>query len=402
MVDNEISLMLKKEGKSKYFLGKKDKYKKYSREEKDVICFECKKPSHIKVEYTKLRKKVESKEIEESNGKSSHWFLDSGCSCHMTRDMFMFLDLKPHKGTISFGARERLVNILHLPLIMFYRYVISFNKDACIIKRNDDNILFIAKRHDNLYRFNLEDLSNQKVTCLILLELLHLDLFGPIRTPSLEGKKYGFVIIGDYFRFTWVYFPSHKHESYEFKTFYEKNGIFHNFSSLKTPQQNGVVERKNRTLQEMVRTMRYENFLPKHFWAKDQLEIFVGYSYTSKAYSVYNSRILIVEEFINVEFNNGLTSNKILLNLEEYFIGSSNKATYAARTLYTPKLSNTKAELDQQTITMDGQPPRDWKFVTYHPQDPILGDRVEGIKPKNIDETLKDNDWTIAMEDELH
>ena len=36
------------------------------------------------------------------------------------------------------------------------------------------------------------------------------------------------------------------------RLFYEKNGIFHNFSSLRTPTQNGVVERKNRTLQEMV------------------------------------------------------------------------------------------------------------------------------------------------------
>jgi len=40
-------------------------------------------------------------------------------------------------------------------------------------------------------------------------------------------------------------------ENAEFKSFYEKNGIFQNFSSPRTPQQNGVVERKNRTLQEM-------------------------------------------------------------------------------------------------------------------------------------------------------
>ena len=41
--------------------------------------------------------------------------------------------------------------------------------------------------------------------------------------------------------------------------------INHNFSAPRTPQQNGVVERKNRTLQEMARTMLNENNLPKYF-----------------------------------------------------------------------------------------------------------------------------------------
>jgi len=57
-------------------------------------------------------------------------------------------------------------------------------------------------------------------------------------------------------------------ENADFKSLCEKNGIFHNFSSLRTPQQNGVVERKNKTLQEMARTMLYENSLPKHLWAE--------------------------------------------------------------------------------------------------------------------------------------
>ncbi len=42
-------------------------------------------------------------------------------------------------------------------------------------------------------------------------------------------------------------------ENEPFETFCEKNGIVHEFSSPRTPQQNGVVERKNRPLQEMAR-----------------------------------------------------------------------------------------------------------------------------------------------------
>ena len=47
------------------------------------------------------------------------------------------------------------------------------------------------------------------------LELLHIDLFGPTQIQSLGGKRYGFVIVDDYSRFTWVYFLSHNHGSFK-------------------------------------------------------------------------------------------------------------------------------------------------------------------------------------------
>jgi transposase InsO family protein len=57
-------------------------------------------------------------------------------------------------------------------------------------------------------------------------------------------------------------------ENEPFETFCEKYGIVHEFSSPRTPQQNGVVERKNGSLQERARTMIHENNLAKHFWAE--------------------------------------------------------------------------------------------------------------------------------------
>ena len=132
------------------------------------------------------------------------------------------------------------------------------------------------------------------------LELLHIDLFGPVTTKSLYESKYGLVIVNDYSRWTWVKFLRGKDCAYDvfsrfctqiqsekemkilkvrndhsiefknepFVTFCEKHGIVLEFSSPRTPQQNGVVERKNRTLQEMTRTMNHENNLAKHFWAE--------------------------------------------------------------------------------------------------------------------------------------
>ena len=46
------------------------------------------------------------------------------------------------------------------------------------------------------------------------LELLHMDLFGPTRTTSLGGKRYGLVIVDDYSRFTWVMFLAHRDETF--------------------------------------------------------------------------------------------------------------------------------------------------------------------------------------------
>ena len=119
------------------------------------------------------------------------------------------------------------------------------------------------------------------------LELLHLDLFGPSRTRSLSGNYYGFFIVDDFSRFTWTLFLSSKDDTFEafikfsnviqnqlslkiislrsdhdgeflnhrFEIYCDEFGISHNFSCPITPQQNGVVERKNRVLEELARTM---------------------------------------------------------------------------------------------------------------------------------------------------
>ncbi|GKB16858.1 retrovirus-related pol polyprotein from transposon TNT 1-94 [Tanacetum coccineum] len=119
-------------------------------------------------------------------------------------------------------------------------------------------------------------------------ELLHMDLFGPSAVRSYGGNRYTIIIVDDYSRYTWTRFLKDKTEvSDKFKIFSKKiqnqlgctivsirtnhsrefdnevqfgefcnaNGITHNFSAPRTPQSNGVVERKNRTLQKMSRTM---------------------------------------------------------------------------------------------------------------------------------------------------
>lgn len=231
------------------------------------------------------------------------------------------------------------------------------------------------------------------ISTSIPLELLHMDLFGTYRTKNLGGNYYAFVIVNDYSRFCWTMFLRSKDETFSvltsfaklsqnkissnivviwsdhenefenhlFKDYCDKYEIEHQFFSLRNPQQNGVVERKNKILEELARTMINESILPKYFWidaistkcyvlnrilicpilnkipyellkgrkpnlshlhvfsckcfilnngkdnpgkfdAKYEECIFLGYSQSSKAYWVYNKRLHIVEESMHVTF----------------------------------------------------------------------------------------------------
>ncbi|GKC16174.1 putative ribonuclease H-like domain-containing protein [Tanacetum coccineum] len=222
--------------------------------------------------------------------------------------------------------------------------------------------------------------------------MLHMDLFGPTFVSSLMHKKYCLVVTDDFSRFSWVFFLRTKDETSEilknfikeienlvdkkvkiirsdngteFKNhvmdeFCREKGIKREYSVARTPQQNGVAERKNRTLIEAARTMLADSKLPTTFWAeavstacyvqnrvlvvkpqnktpyelfrgikpaigfmkpfgchvtilntldklgkfdgKSDEGFFVGYSLSSKAFRVYNIRTRKVQENLHVGF----------------------------------------------------------------------------------------------------
>ncbi|GKB36322.1 putative ribonuclease H-like domain-containing protein, partial [Tanacetum coccineum] len=105
----------------------------------------------------------------------------------------------------------------------------------------------------------------------------------------------------------------------EMNQFCERKGIKRAFSVAKTPQQNGVAERKNRTLIEAAMTMLADSKLPTTFWAeavntacyvqnKADEGFFVGYSINSKAFRVFNNRTRIVEENLHVQFSENISN----------------------------------------------------------------------------------------------
>ncbi|GKA30960.1 retrovirus-related pol polyprotein from transposon TNT 1-94 [Tanacetum coccineum] len=96
------------------------------------------------------------------------------------------------------------------------------------------------------------------------LHLLHMDLFGPVSPMSINHEKYALVIVDEYSRtYNGTEFRNSKLES-----FCDEKGISHNFSFPYTPEQNGVAEKKNKTLIEAARTMLNGSVLSKHFWTE--------------------------------------------------------------------------------------------------------------------------------------
>nr|GEY96679.1 retrovirus-related Pol polyprotein from transposon TNT 1-94 [Tanacetum cinerariifolium] len=104
------------------------------------------------------------------------------------------------------------------------------------------------------------------------LYLLHMDLCGPMSIKSVNGKKYILIIVNDYSRFTWVKFLRSKDETPDFIIKHLKMikevGISHETLVARSPQQNGVVERRNRTLIEAGRTMLIYTQAPLFLWAE--------------------------------------------------------------------------------------------------------------------------------------
>ncbi|GKF32892.1 putative ribonuclease H-like domain-containing protein [Tanacetum coccineum] len=103
-----------------------------------------------------------------------------------------------------------------------------------------------------------------------------MDLFGPTSIRSIDNKHYSLVVTDDFSKFSWVFFLGTEDETFyilrDFITFVEnqltKKEIKRDYSVARTPQQNGVAERKNRTLIEAARTMFADSKLPTMFWTE--------------------------------------------------------------------------------------------------------------------------------------
>ncbi|KAD5317800.1 hypothetical protein E3N88_17746 [Mikania micrantha] len=133
------------------------------------------------------------------------------------------------------------------------------------------------------------------------LELVYGYLCGPISPPTHSGKKYIFLLVDDYTRYMWIYLLSSKDQAFgifrefkklvenevgtklktlrtdrggefnssEFNSFCKEHGIARQLTTPYTPQQNGVVESRNRTMLSTTRSTMKAMSMPQNFWGED-------------------------------------------------------------------------------------------------------------------------------------
>ncbi|GJY88103.1 retrovirus-related pol polyprotein from transposon TNT 1-94 [Tanacetum coccineum] len=297
------------------------------------------------------------------------WYLDSGCSKHMTGNhskLMNFVDKfigsvrfgNDHLGAImgygDYVMGESVISRVYyveglghnlFSVGQFYdsELEVAFRKHTCCVRDLNGTDILKGSHGTNLYTISIDEMMKSSPICLLskaskskswlwhrrlnhlnfgsacqhgkskkfshrpksentnmeVLHTLHMDLCGPMRVQSIKGKKYILVIVDDYSRFTWVKFLRSKNETPEFVTnflkqiqvglnktvkfirtdnetefvnqvmskCYEGVGIFHQKSVLRTPQQNGVVERRNRILVEAASTMLIFSKAPMFLWA---------------------------------------------------------------------------------------------------------------------------------------
>uniref|UniRef100_A0A2N9EML6 CCHC-type domain-containing protein n=1 Tax=Fagus sylvatica TaxID=28930 RepID=A0A2N9EML6_FAGSY len=309
---------------------KKDKDDKSARgrsksKSKTVKCFKCQKKGHMKRECPEWNKGKEESSTSvnvvadsesdgdmlsvssSTDGLNNSWLLDSACSFHVT----------PHRNWFD---TYRSINCGS----------VRMDGVAAVAESKDDDTLLWHMRLGHMSERGMRELHKRNLLtgiksckldfckyCIMgkqcrvrfktathktkgILDYVHSDIWGPVRTPSKGGAQYFMSFIDDYSRKAWVYFLKNKSEAFakfkiwkaevenqtgrkikclrtdngteyrdgDFLKFCEEHGIKRHFTVRKTPQQNGVAERLNRTITETARCLRLNAELPKIFWAE--------------------------------------------------------------------------------------------------------------------------------------
>ncbi|KAH9801427.1 hypothetical protein KPL71_001026 [Citrus sinensis] len=385
---NQIQKILQKNNEQRKFRGYKNKKEK----NEPITCYECKKPGHIRPEcplLNKLKKKAMVATWDDSDEETS----DDDEQQEMTNLALM---------AVGEESCDELDEVSALP---------TYDELHDAFKDLHDELMKIANKDDAIDAFRIfyKKVQNEKcysITCI----------------RSDHGGEF---------------------ENHAFENFCNDFGIEHQFSSPRTPQQNGVAERKNRSIQEMARTMLNENSLPKYFWAKavstacyvlnmvlirpnlnetpyelwkdrkpnigyfkvfgckcfvlntkdnlgkfypkSDVGIFLGYSNSSKAYRVYNKRTLVVEESMHVTFDesNPSSTKKVIVDNaeeEEQEEASNNNQEDAPHGIQDEHHEETNLEQNEGTSQTL---PKEWRYVSSRLKDVILGDPSRGITTRS-------------------
>ncbi|KAJ9538687.1 hypothetical protein OSB04_031420 [Centaurea solstitialis] len=331
---------------------------------------------------------------------SHKWYLDSGCSKHMTgRKELLSNYREEYGGSVKFGNNElspvvghgdivckdiTINNVAHVEGLNHNLFSIgkfcdkdlevNFNKRRCAVRTEWGRELLVGTRKTNLYTIKLRHMLAKKSQCLITQKSSHQSLLWHRRLSHLNYRyldrlvKERLVSGIPMIKFEPDQLCSGCAQGKIKERLIPQNlnkgpnlRITQTFSAARTPEKNGVVERRNRTLVEAARSMLAQSQLPQYLWAeavntacytqnrsiihrrfgktpyhvlfdripnidyfkvfgcpcfvlnetenrgkfgpKSDEMIFVGYSDCSIAYRVFNKKSRVVYESVNVKFD---------------------------------------------------------------------------------------------------
>ncbi|GKA99999.1 putative ribonuclease H-like domain-containing protein [Tanacetum coccineum] len=300
----------------------------------------------------------------QGKSKSDQGVIDSGCSRHMTGNMSYLTDYEEiDGGYVAFGGnpkggkitrkctiktgnldfenvyfvRELKFNLFSVSQMCDKKNSVLFNDTECIVLStnfkliDESQVLLRVPRKNNMYSVDLKNIVPKGgLTCLFAKATSDESKLWHRRLGHLNFKTMNKLVKGNLVRGL----PSKLFENDQTCVACQK-GKQHRASS-RTPQQNGVAKRKNRTLIKAAMTMLADYKLPTTFWAeavntacyvqnrvlvvkphnktpyelfhgkfngKANIGFFVGYSLNSKAFTVFNSRTRIVKENLHIRFS---------------------------------------------------------------------------------------------------
>nr|GEX05544.1 hypothetical protein [Tanacetum cinerariifolium] len=263
------------------------------------------------------------------------WYLDSGCSKHMTGDRTQLINfVQKFLGAIKF-RNDHVAKIMGYGDYKIWNVTISrvyyveglghnlfsvgqfcdsdlkvaFRQHTCFIRNLDGVDLLTGSRGNNLYTLSLQDMMTQGlVRGLLKLKFEKDHLCSACAMGKMRLKVSVCRIRTD---------NGTEFVNQTLRDYYYEVGISHETSVACSPQQNGVVERRNRTLIEAARTMLIYAQASLFLWEeamaiadnlgklqpKADIRIFIGYAPNKKAFQIYNRRSRRIVKTIHVDFD---------------------------------------------------------------------------------------------------
>ncbi|KAH9685791.1 hypothetical protein KPL70_014095 [Citrus sinensis] len=375
--DEELAMLARRFRKFFKKTGERRNFRNFKnhREKKEAItCYECKKPGHIRSEcplINKLKKKAMVATWDDSEEESS----DEEGSQEVLNLALMAIGGDDDLNEVSDPTYDELYDAfkdLHDELMKIGKKNVCLKKEMAKLKNENESL-------------------NARIVCL---EVGNKTLHDEI---ALSNEK-----------------PSILHEHLE-----------SHIDELKN--ENEMLKKKSNELNEIV--LKFTNGQKMldnlgKFDPKSDVGIFLGYSNSSKAYRVYNKRTLVVEESMHVTFDESKPSSteKVVVDdnaeeeqQEEASNDNQEDAPHGIQEEHHEEPNVEQNEGTSQTL------PKEWRYVSSHPKDVILGDPSRGIttrsslrntcehnafisqiEPKSFEDTENDESWIMAMQEELN